>query len=91
MGNLNKPQEFIIKDFVNKRINSLPDNIRKFLFQKFYPKLNYSEFKSSDMWESLIFLEFQHLIEENVNLKPQNISKYDSKSLWGNSEPGPVG
>ena len=91
MGNLNKPQEFIVKDFVNKRINSLPDNFRRFLFQKFYPKLDYNEFKSSDLWESLIFLEFQYLIEENINLKPQNTPKYDSKNLWGNSEPGPVG
>lgn len=92
MDSLNKPQMVLIIDFVNKRINSLPDSLRRYFFNKYYPQLNYSEFRVSDIWENLIFLEFQELIEEKEDKSTKKNQSFSSnKSLWGISSVGPVG
>lgn len=89
---LNYPQLFLIKEFVNNRISSLPESLRKAIFTSYYPQLDYYEFKNSDIWESLLYNDFQELIEEKeLHPSDKEIQIIQNKNLWGKSDPGPVG
>ena len=89
MGNLNKDEIKLIKKFVNKIDLNLDEGLRQKLFDSFYPFLDYSEFQKANIWESIIFVEFQYLIKYSPIKKEKKPLNNDN--LWGKSAVGPVG
>lgn len=92
MGIITKEEINLIKLFLNKN-KDLDNNLRKKLFKRFYPSLEYYKYKDSNIWESIIYLEFQYLINDSLNKIQYKSNKKNSisKGLWGNSDLGPVG
>ena len=92
MGHLSNKEERILKNFLNLKRKNIPNLLRKKLFQKYYPNLDYKEFMYADLWISILFCDYQYLINDNYNNKISNIKNIsNNKNLWGKGDIGPVG
>lgn len=82
-------------DKIKKILEENPDKIKsdlikKELFNIYFPSLNYKEYKNSDLWYTIIFLDLGIQVSSKVNKK--NLKKpSDLKELWGSGDVDPVG
>ena len=91
MGKLNKSDLTSIKEFVNNKSKYLENSTREKLFHMYFPDLEYKDLYESDIWISIVFCEYQHLIDFISNKNKNKIENVNNKYLWGNSDTGPVG
>ena len=88
MVELNKDEINLIKKYLNNESN-LDNLILKKIFTSYFPELDYEEYKLSNIWHNLIFLEFQELIIKKTTTIEKK--EHDFNNLWGKGDIGPVG